>query len=74
MIKMKFYILLIATVYPMFQVSAAATHKHEKSSSKERLQDGAYSSRDAHHYKDGEHNVEFDHEAIIGINVIEFYF
>ncbi|XP_036329312.1 reticulocalbin-2 [Rhagoletis pomonella] len=42
------------------------THKHEKHNSKERLKDGIYAARDAHHHEDGEHNVEFDHEAIIG--------
>ncbi|XP_055837324.1 reticulocalbin-2 [Episyrphus balteatus] len=45
---------------------AATTHKHEKHTSKERLKDGSYSPRDAHHNEDGEHHVEFDHEAIIG--------
>lgn len=35
--------------------------------SKERLEDGSYSPRDSHHHgEDGEHNVEFDHEAILG--------
>lgn len=41
-------------------------HKHEKQTSKERIKDGIYSGRDAHHVEHGEHNVEFDHEAIIG--------
>lgn len=47
-------------------ILAATTHKHEKHTSKERLKDGSYSPRDAHHNEDGEHHVEFDHEAIIG--------
>lgn len=49
---------------------SATTHKHGHSmgtGSKERLEDGSYSPRDAHHHgEDGEHNVEFDHEAILG--------
>lgn len=54
------------------QSYAATTHKHTHSISggggnKERLEDGSYSPRDAHHHgEDGEHNVEFDHEAILG--------
>lgn len=42
-------------------------HKHEKHTSKERVKDGIYNARDTHHSdSNGEHNVEFDHEAIIG--------
>lgn len=44
-------------------IESAATHKH----SGERLEDGAYRPRDAGHIgDDGEHNAEFDHEAILG--------
>ncbi|CAD6999958.1 reticulocalbin-2 [Ceratitis capitata] len=46
--------------------AVAHGHKHEKHNSKERLKDGIYSGRDLHHQENGEHNVEFDHEAIIG--------
>lgn len=50
----------------IWNVDAATTHKHVHGS-KERLEDGTYSPRDAHHHgEDGEHNVEFDHEAILG--------
>lgn len=46
-------------------IESATTHKH--SSTNERLEDGSYRSRDAdHQHDDGEHNVEFDHEAILG--------
>jgi len=38
-------------------------HHH---SGKEREADGAYSPRDHGHYKDGEHDSEFDHESILG--------
>lgn len=43
---------------------AATTHKH--GGSKERMQDGSYVARDAHHHDGGEHHTEFDHEAILG--------
>lgn len=47
--------------------NGAITHKHDHHGHKERLEDGSYSSRDAHHHGEGgEHNVEFDHEAILG--------
>lgn len=58
----------LALVGPMPANGAVAnTHKHEKHLSKERVKDGNYVPRDGHHHNDlGEHNVEFDHEAIIG--------
>lgn len=47
--------------------NGATTHKHEHHGHKERLEDGSFSPRDSHHHGDGgEHNVEFDHEAILG--------
>lgn len=59
---------ILATVGPMPTHGAVAnSHKHEKHTSKERVKDGIYAPRDAHHHGEhGEHNVEFDHEAIIG--------
>lgn len=59
---------IVATVGPMPTHGAVAnSHKHEKHNSKERVKDGIFVPRDAHHHGDqGEHNVEFDHEAIIG--------
>lgn len=63
-------VLLVACMIVVNTMPAKAgvthTHKHEKHNSKERLKDGIYAARDAHHLEDGEHNVEFDHEAIIG--------
>jgi hypothetical protein len=41
------------------------THQH-KTDNNERLEDGAFSPRDADHYAEGEHHQEFDHEAILG--------
>ncbi|XP_064540826.1 reticulocalbin-2 [Drosophila montana] len=59
---------VLAIVGPMPANGAVAnSHKHEKHLSKERVKDGVYIPRDAHHHSElGEHNVEFDHEAIIG--------
>ncbi|BFF94760.1 reticulocalbin-2 [Drosophila madeirensis] len=61
---------VFAAVGPMPAFGAVATHKHsahENHLSKERVKDGIHAPRDAHHHgEDGEHNVEFDHEAIIG--------
>ncbi|XP_034097385.1 reticulocalbin-2 [Drosophila sulfurigaster albostrigata] len=59
---------ILAAVGPMPTHGAVASpHKHEKHTSKERIKDGVYVPRDAHHHGEhGEHNVEFDHEAIIG--------
>ncbi|SPP81927.1 reticulocalbin-2 [Drosophila guanche] len=61
---------VFAAVVPMPAFGAVATHKHsahENHLSKERVKDGIHAPRDAHHHgEDGEHNVEFDHEAIIG--------
>ncbi|XP_055916550.1 reticulocalbin-2 [Eupeodes corollae] len=59
-------LIVILTVASIGSTLGATTHKHEKHTSKERLKDGSYSPRDAHHNEDGEHHVEFDHEAIIG--------
>lgn len=48
-------------------IESATTHKHNHQHSDERLEDGAYRPRDAgHHGDDGEHNADFDHEAILG--------
>jgi len=66
-------IAFLAAVGPMPANGAVAnSHKHEKHLSKERVKDGIYAPRDAHHHgEDGEHNVEFDHEAIIGESALE---
>ncbi|XP_071544275.1 reticulocalbin-2 isoform X1 [Panulirus ornatus] len=48
-------------------VSVACAHTHHlHNAQKEREADGARSPRDHGHYADGEHNTEFDHEAILG--------
>lgn len=50
----------------LIHAHAATTHKHQHGGSKERLQDGSYVPRDAHHHEGGVHHSEFDHEAILG--------
>ncbi|CAK1549578.1 unnamed protein product [Leptosia nina] len=45
--------------------ASAAVHSHSLDNV-ERESDGAYRPRDAEHYNDVGHNVEFDHEAILG--------
>ncbi|XP_037927868.1 reticulocalbin-2 [Teleopsis dalmanni] len=68
----KFVLVLLITMFviivsTMPTQAAIAPHKHERHNSKERTKDGIYLPKDAHHHSEnGEHNVEFDHEAIIG--------
>lgn len=60
-------LVLLLALLILKPINGATTHKHDHHANKERLEDGSYSSRDAHHHGDGgEHNVEFDHEAILG--------
>ncbi|XP_017769822.1 PREDICTED: reticulocalbin-2 [Nicrophorus vespilloides] len=48
-------------------MNAAVVHQHSANMHKERLEDGAYSPRDRGHLSDsGEHDSDFDHEAILG--------
>lgn len=49
-------------------IFAAVAHKHvHHSGSHERMEDGSFRPRDAgHHGDNGEHMIEFDHEAILG--------
>lgn len=60
--------LLVISTLPV--LGAVASHKHEKYDSKERLKDGIFRPPDAHHYENSQHNVQFDHEAIIGNFII----
>ena len=50
--------------YLLYYVTCHTHHLHNPH--KEREADGAYSPRDHGHYKDGEHDSEFDHESILG--------
>lgn len=57
------YSFVILTFSVCIQVNASPhSHKHGA----EREIDGAYSPRDHSHYEGEDHNVEFDHEAILG--------
>lgn len=49
----------------LLNCASAAVHDHSIDNI-ERESDGSYRSRDAEHYGDSGHNVEFDHEAILG--------
>lgn len=56
-------LILLTNQFPT-AISAVA---HQHNINKERVQDGVYVPRDIHHHDDhGEHNQEFDHEAILG--------
>lgn len=60
-------IVLLLALLIINPINGATTHKHDHQGNKERVEDGSYRSRDAHHHgHGGEHNVEFDHEAILG--------
>lgn len=65
MLIVELWLVLLVAV-PSF--GAVVTHNHgHHTHNKERLEDGAFAGRDIHHHgDDGEHNVEFDHEAILG--------
>lgn len=60
------YIRLFAFLY-FLSVGNCGPHSQKlKDGSKEKVEDGIYVSRDSKHYKDGEHNFDFDHEAVLG--------
>ncbi|XP_053604986.1 reticulocalbin-2-like isoform X2 [Plodia interpunctella] len=59
--------LILLLTYSMVQhCASAAVHSHAVEQNQERESDGSYKSRDHDHYNEGEHNSEFDHEAILG--------
>lgn len=65
-------LLFIISIFGLFSSGNAASahihsHQHNKLSSNERTEDGAFSPRGMDHYAGGEHHEEFDHEAILGI-------
>ncbi|XP_041978067.1 reticulocalbin-2 isoform X2 [Aricia agestis] len=56
---------LLLLLAPNILCASAAVHSHSVDGG-EREADGAYRPRDHEHYGDEGHNVEFDHEAILG--------
>lgn len=57
----------VALLVASHALGAVVTHNHLHHEHPERLEDGTLGGRGMHHYhEDGEHNVEFDHEAILG--------
>uniref|UniRef100_A0A6B2EGN6 Reticulocalbin-3 n=1 Tax=Phlebotomus kandelakii TaxID=1109342 RepID=A0A6B2EGN6_9DIPT len=61
---MKLQIFLLLAM-GLVSVLPATTHKHTHSN-KERMEDGSYSPKNAHHFDGADHHSEFDHEAILG--------
>ncbi|XP_047481556.1 reticulocalbin-2-like isoform X1 [Penaeus chinensis] len=55
---------LVLGVLVLREATAHTHHLHN--AQKEREADGARTPRDHGHYTDGEHNADFDHEAILG--------
>lgn len=63
---MQYLTLLVYLLTPNISLCAsAAVHSHSVDTP-ERESDGAYRPRDYDHYTNAGHNVEFDHEAILG--------
>ncbi|KFM58050.1 Reticulocalbin-2, partial [Stegodyphus mimosarum] len=58
-----FWKIIIITFVVSF--SACVSHTHTKGA-KENVEDGNYIARDKDHFKDGEHDYEFDHESVLG--------
>ena len=65
MFRHKCTFLLLLTLAATTQ--SAVTHgNHGHGGQREKVNDGAFSPRDAHHEVDGQHDHAFDHEAILG--------
>lgn len=59
-----FTVLSLAII--LIAIDAATTHKHGHHQG-ERMEDGSFRARDSDHQgDDGEHDTEFDHEAMLG--------
>lgn len=59
-----FVIIILIFICCFATQTSASPHSHKHVG--EREVDGAYSPRDHSHFDGGEHNVDFDHEAILG--------
>lgn len=58
--------LMLLVSHELLHCASAAVHQHGVDTT-ERESDGSFRARDADHYDDeSRHNVEFDHEAILG--------
>lgn len=59
-------VLFVSLIAPyILHCTTAAVHNHNIDTI-ERESDGSYRARDYDHYTDAGHNLEFDHEAILG--------
>lgn len=59
--------LLILALVSLEECTPASAHLHNRDLNSERVEDGSYKSRDHNHIsEEGEHNANFDHEAILG--------
>lgn len=58
--------LMLLVSHELLHCASAAVHQHSVDTN-ERESDGSFRARDAGHYdNEARHNVEFDHEAILG--------
>lgn len=67
--ELKTVVALIFISQLTFEVTPASP-AYIHSLQKERIEDGAYVARDYNHIVEGEHHSEFDHEAILGKDII----
>lgn len=64
-------LILLLTHHTIFYCASAAVH--HSLDTNERDSDGAYKARDSDHYSGLQHNVDFDHEAILGTYIFVPY-
>ncbi|CAK1603584.1 unnamed protein product [Parnassius mnemosyne] len=65
MMAYKCFLPVLLIVPYVIHCTSAAVHSHNIETA-ERESDGSYRARDFDHYSDAGHNLEFDHEAILG--------
>lgn len=64
---LKLIVIVAITVINYVNCTPASAHLHPHSRNLEREEDGSFKPRDHNHLgDDGSHNIEFDHEAILG--------
>uniref|UniRef100_T1J078 Reticulocalbin-3 n=1 Tax=Strigamia maritima TaxID=126957 RepID=T1J078_STRMM len=59
--RLQILTLILSTIFV-----SSTPHAHRSNLMRERESDGAFSPKDKYHYTEGEHNSDFDHEAILG--------